>query len=158
LSGICLMSGYLLFDAFTLNWQKTLFDCKPRISKYQMMFGVNMFSVILCFVSLVEQGTLISPFHFLVAHEGFARDVFLLSLFGALGQVVIYATIERFGPVIFAVMMTLRQIFSIMLSTVAYGHPISALSVLGFFITFSAIFINIYRRHRVVQNRHQLDT
>ncbi|VDN44349.1 unnamed protein product [Gongylonema pulchrum] len=107
LSGICLMSGYLLFDAFTLNWQKTLFDCKPRISKY---------------------------------------------------QVVIYATIERFGPVIFAVMMTLRQIFSIMLSTVAYGHPISALSVLGFFITFSAIFINIYRRHRVVQNRHQLDT
>ncbi|OZC07588.1 putative ATP synthase F0, A subunit [Onchocerca flexuosa] len=36
-SGICLMSGYLLFDAFTLNWQKKLFDVRPRISKYQVV-------------------------------------------------------------------------------------------------------------------------
>ncbi|VBB25930.1 unnamed protein product, partial [Acanthocheilonema viteae] len=34
-SGICLMSGYLLFDAFTLNWQRKLFDVRPRVSRYQ---------------------------------------------------------------------------------------------------------------------------
>ncbi|KAM3716770.1 Adenosine 3'-phospho 5'-phosphosulfate transporter [Dirofilaria immitis] len=149
-SGICLMTGYLLFDAFTLNWQKKLFDVRPRVSRYQMMFGVNMFSMMLCFVTLIEQGTFLSPFHFLATHEGFGRDIFLLSLSGALGQVVIYATIERFGPVVFAVMMTLRQILSILLSAMAYGHPMSAWSMLGLLITFTAIFGTIYIRHRQI--------
>ncbi|KAK0411409.1 hypothetical protein QR680_005641 [Steinernema hermaphroditum] len=34
-SGLILMAGYLAFDAFTPNWQKSLFDTKPKISKYQ---------------------------------------------------------------------------------------------------------------------------
>ncbi|CAG9533856.1 unnamed protein product [Cercopithifilaria johnstoni] len=146
-SGICLMSGYLLFDAFTLNWQKKLFDVRPRVSRYQMMFGVNIFSMMLCFVTLVEEGTFLSPFRFLVTHEGFGRDIFLLSLSSALGQVAIYMTIERFGPVIFTAMMTLRQILSILLSVVAYDHPISVWSIFGLLITFTAIFGTIYIRH-----------
>lgn len=52
-----------------------------------MMFGVNIFSVMLCFVTLIEEGTFLSPFRFLATHEGFGRDIFLLSLSGALGQV-----------------------------------------------------------------------
>jgi hypothetical protein len=36
ISGIVLMTGYLFFDAFTLNWQKKLFDTKPKISRYQV--------------------------------------------------------------------------------------------------------------------------
>lgn len=52
-----------------------------------MMFGVNMFSMVLCFVALIEEGTFMSPFYFLATHEGFGRDIFLLSLSGALGQV-----------------------------------------------------------------------
>ncbi|VDK76320.1 unnamed protein product [Litomosoides sigmodontis] len=154
-SGICLMSGYLLFDAFTLNWQKKLFDVRPQVSRYQMMFGVNMFSMVLCFVALVEEGTFLSPFQFLATHEGFGRDIFLLSLSGALGQVVIYMTIERFGPVIFTVMMTLRQILSILLSAVAYGHPLSVWSMFGLSITFAAIFGTLYiRYHKTLQTRY----
>ncbi|NP_001380252.1 Adenosine 3'-phospho 5'-phosphosulfate transporter 1 [Caenorhabditis elegans] len=104
-----LMAGYLLFDAFTLNWQKALFDTKPKVSKYQMMFGVNFFSAILCAVSLIEQGTLWSSIKFGAEHVDFSRDVFLLSLSGAIGQIFIYSTIERFGPIVFAVIMTIRQ-------------------------------------------------
>uniref|UniRef100_A0A0M3IP59 Adenosine 3'-phospho 5'-phosphosulfate transporter 1 n=1 Tax=Ascaris lumbricoides TaxID=6252 RepID=A0A0M3IP59_ASCLU len=219
LSGICLMFGYLMFDAFTLNWQKTLFDTQPRVSKYQMMFGVNAFSTVLCLVSLIEQGTLISSFTFIISRHHFARDAFLLSLSGAFGQVialfhimhefslffasylpvflvsylfalwrgiserclyletmgdglrscflvcytfahprhgwnhrnelqvVIYMTIERFGPIVFAIMMTVRQILSIALSAFAYGHPMSPLAILGLIIAFTAIFSNIYRQY-----------
>lgn len=35
-SGIFLMVGYLGFDAFTLNWQKKLFDTKPKVSSHQV--------------------------------------------------------------------------------------------------------------------------
>ncbi|VBB28813.1 unnamed protein product [Acanthocheilonema viteae] len=108
--------------------------------------------MILCFITLIEEGTFLLPFRFLVTHEGFGRDIFLLSLSGALGQVVIYVTIERFGPMIFTVMMTLRQILSILLSAVAYGHPMSVWSVLGLLTTFTAIFGFIYIRHH--KTRH----
>lgn len=52
-----------------------------------MMMGVNVFSAILCAVSLIEQGTLFSSVEFALRHENFARDVFFLSLSGATGQV-----------------------------------------------------------------------
>uniref|UniRef100_A0A914RG45 Adenosine 3'-phospho 5'-phosphosulfate transporter 1 n=1 Tax=Parascaris equorum TaxID=6256 RepID=A0A914RG45_PAREQ len=56
-------------------------------------------------------------------------------------------TIERFGPIVFAIMMTVRQILSIALSAFAYGHPMSPLAVLGLIIAFTAIFSNIYRQY-----------
>lgn len=52
-----------------------------------MMVGVNTFSAILCLVSLLEQGTFFSSFSFMLSHEGFSRDSFLLSISGAVGQV-----------------------------------------------------------------------
>ncbi|KAL6743412.1 hypothetical protein Aduo_016454 [Ancylostoma duodenale] len=147
ISGMFLMIGYLLFDSYTLNYQKKLFDKKPKISKYQMMMGVNVFSAILCAVSLIEQGTLVSSIDFALHHENFARDVFFLSLSGATGQLFIYSTIEKFGPIVFAVMMTIRQMLSILLSSFYYGHSLSSWSLIGFSIVFSAIFLDIYRRY-----------
>ena len=52
-----------------------------------MMLGVNTFSAILCFGSLLEQGTLFSSIEYALSHDGFSRDLFLLSLSGACGQV-----------------------------------------------------------------------
>ncbi|CAB3398983.1 unnamed protein product [Caenorhabditis bovis] len=147
-SGMILMAGYLLFDAFTLNWQKVLFDTKPKVSKYQMMFGVNFFSAILCVVSFVEQGTLWSSFRFAFEHSNFARDVFFLSLSGALGQIFIYSTIEKFGPIAFAVIMTIRQMLSIVLSTIMYGHALSLSAFVGFLIVFGAIITDIYDKYK----------
>ncbi|CCD64140.1 Adenosine 3'-phospho 5'-phosphosulfate transporter 1 [Caenorhabditis elegans] len=146
-SGMILMAGYLLFDAFTLNWQKALFDTKPKVSKYQMMFGVNFFSAILCAVSLIEQGTLWSSIKFGAEHVDFSRDVFLLSLSGAIGQIFIYSTIERFGPIVFAVIMTIRQMLSIVLSTIMYGHELTFLAAIGFMIVFAAIFVDIHKKY-----------
>ncbi|KJH49640.1 putative adenosine 3'-phospho 5'-phosphosulfate transporter 1 [Dictyocaulus viviparus] len=146
-SGMLLMLGYLVFDSYTLNYQKKLFDKKPKISKYQMMMGVNVFSAILCIVSLIEQGTLFTSIEFAFIHEGFFRDAFLLSLSGATGQLFIYSTIEKFGPIVFAVMMTIRQMLSILLSSFYYGHSLSSWSLIGFGIVFTAIFLDIYRRY-----------
>ncbi|PAV84937.1 hypothetical protein WR25_08494 [Diploscapter pachys] len=146
-SGMILMVGYLLFDAFTLNWQKALFDTRPKVSKYQMMLGVNVFSAILCAGSLIEQGTLWSSIKFAVTHRNFSRDVFLLSLSGATGQLFIYSTIEKFGPIVFAVIMTIRQMLSIVLSSFYYSHPMTGWALVGFFTVFGAIFADINRKY-----------
>uniref|UniRef100_A0A158PBU3 Adenosine 3'-phospho 5'-phosphosulfate transporter 1 n=1 Tax=Angiostrongylus cantonensis TaxID=6313 RepID=A0A158PBU3_ANGCA len=130
-SGMILMLGYLVFDSYTLNYQKKLFDKKPKISKYQMMMGVNVFSAILCMVSLIEQGTLFTSIGFAFDHEHFSRDVLFLSLSGATGQML-----------------------SILLSSFYYGHSLSSWSFVGFGIVFTAIFLDIYRKY--FERRHSV--
>uniref|UniRef100_A0A914HHX1 Adenosine 3'-phospho 5'-phosphosulfate transporter 1 n=1 Tax=Globodera rostochiensis TaxID=31243 RepID=A0A914HHX1_GLORO len=143
-SGLILMLGYLLFDAFTPNWQKKLLEQPPRISCSQLMFGVNAFSVLLCLVTLVQQWTLPSSIHFLLVHESILADCLFLSMGSAFGQVFIYMTIQHFGPVVLSVMMTLRQIFSIILSSVYFVHPIDFQGICGLSLVFGAIFVDIY--------------
>lgn len=48
LAGILLLAGYMGFDSFTSNYQSYLFK-EHKMSSYQMMFGVNLFS---CFFTL----------------------------------------------------------------------------------------------------------
>ena len=55
LSGLILLVGYVLFDSFTSNWQGELFT-SYKMTSFQMMCGVNFFSIIFCGVSLIEQG------------------------------------------------------------------------------------------------------
>ncbi|KAI6186470.1 Adenosine 3'-phospho 5'-phosphosulfate transporter 1 [Aphelenchoides besseyi] len=142
ISGIILMAGYLFFDAFTLNWQKKLFDTKPKISRYQ--------------VSLLEQGTLFTSIAFLMSHTGFARDVFLLSVSNAVGQLFIYVTIERFGPVVFAVIMTIRQILSIILSTIYFSHSINFMGILGLTLAFGSLIVDSYVKYCRSRHLHHL--
>jgi len=47
-------------------------------------------------------------------HTAFAFDCLILSICSAVGQLFIYYTIEKFGPVVFIIIMTIRQV-SIML-------------------------------------------
>ncbi|CAD5208726.1 unnamed protein product [Bursaphelenchus xylophilus] len=147
-SGSILMIGYLAFDAFTPNWQKKLFEIKPKISRIQMMMGVNVFSAILCLVSLLEQNSLFPSINFLLTHNRITFDVFLLSFCGALSQFFIYAIVERFGPSVLALIMTIRQFSSILLSSAYFKHSLNAIGLLGLFIAFSALCFNIYYNYR----------
>lgn len=48
-----------------------------------------------------------------------------LSICAAGGQLVIYHTIKKFGALFFAIVMTTRQVFSILLSCLYFRHPLS---------------------------------
>jgi adenosine 3'-phospho 5'-phosphosulfate transporter B2 len=61
----------------------------------------------------------------------FVSDCVVLSLCSACGQLFIYHTISEFGPVVFIIIMTVRQLLAVVLSTIIYLHPLSALSVIG---------------------------
>merc|ERR1712008_111960 len=59
-SGLILLIGYMSSDAFTSNWQKELYDTY-KISPFQAMCGVNLFSCLLTSVSLLQQGAFLTP-------------------------------------------------------------------------------------------------
>ena len=146
-SGIIMLVGYMCFDSFTSNWQGELFR-QYKMSSIQMMAGVNMFSCLLTSVSLLEQGGFVECIAFMAAYPAFVVHAVTLSLCSAAGQLFIFYTIEKFGPVTFTIIMTLRQAFAILLSCMIYGHPVTVIGIFGVFIVFVALFLRIYANQR----------
>lgn len=146
-SGIVLLLGYVTFDSFTSNWQSQLFKTH-KMSSVQMMACVNLFSVIFTTVTLLEQGGFTEAAAFMFRYKMFAFHVLLLGTCGAVGQLFIFKTIGEFGPVIFTLIMTIRLALSILLSSLLYGHPITAVGALGIVIVFCSIFTNVYINNR----------
>jgi len=51
----------------------------------------------------------------------------------------IFYTIKKFGPVIFTIIMTTRQMLSMVLSCFLFGHSLGLLSVVGAVVVFSTL-------------------
>nr|CAG4639149.1 EOG090X05CU [Daphnia magna] len=148
-SGAVLLCGYLIFDSFTANWQSALFkEHKP--SSIQMMCGVNLMSCLFTSASLIQQGGFFYSLSFAARHPIFIMDCLLTAISSASGQLFIFATISKFGPVVFTIIMTVRQGLSILLSCLLYQHHLSPMGILGVFIVFLAIFLRMYyaQQHR----------
>jgi len=152
ISGVLILVGYMAFDSFTSNWQGQMFK-DYKVSSIQMMAGVNLFSCLLTSVSLLQQGVFISSLVFMSQFPAFVSDCVVLSLCSAVGQLFIYHTINTFGPVVFIIIMTIRQVFSVVLSCVFYGHAITATSLIGIVIVFFAMFLKIYCAYKIKQRR-----
>ena len=82
-------------------------------------------------------------------HSEFIMHVLILSLCSAVGQVVIFYTIQEFGAVTFTIIMTLRQGFAILLSCIYYHHPVTSMGLIGILLVFLAIFTRIYCNQRI---------
>ena len=108
-----------------------------------MMFFVNLISTVLTLTSLILNGSIFECISFMQRHQSFTIHVFATSICSSIGQLFIFATIEEFGPVIFSIIMTVRQAFSILLSCMFYGHQLSWFAIMGINIAFLAIFIHV---------------
>lgn len=137
-SGLFILMLYLIFDAFTSNWQQSLYT-RYQITNWQMMAAINFYSILLTLTSLHQLGNLGPAFKLLGASNQLMRDCLLMSIMSSIGQMFVYYTIQRFGSVIFAVIMTLRQFFSILLSCLIYSHPLTLGSTGGLLLVFGVV-------------------
>lgn len=64
----------------------------------------------------------------------------------AVGQLFIFYTIKELGPVIFTIIMTTRQIFSLVLSCLLFGHMLSAYGWASTLLVFAIVFHRIYSK------------
>lgn len=148
LSGVILLCLYITFDSFTANWQGELFK-KYEMKPLQMMCFVNFFSCIFTAVSLVQQGGLFHSVKFMIKYPSFILDAILLSLCSACGQLFIFNTVSSFGPLVFVIISTIRQGFSVLLSCIIYHHEVHALGILGIILVFLSILLRVYCGYRI---------
>lgn len=136
--GLLLTAAAMACDGFTSVYQERLFE-EYRMSQWEQMLYTNLCSTFLAVVVLAATGGFAESVLFSYAHPAFAQDVLLLSVAAAAGQVCIYTTIAWFGAVVFAAALNVRQVASITLSTLYFGHPFCAAQCVGVVLTFGAL-------------------
>lgn len=148
IAGFMLLSSYVLSDSFTSQWQSRIYRDYGKIDHYHMMYGVNCSSIVFTVLALVISGDIPRVIEFMMYNPSALWYNVLTAITSTTGQIAIFYTIKRFGPVVFTIIMTTRQMMSIVLSTVLFGHQISAGGVVGAFLVFTAIFHSVYRQTR----------
>lgn len=138
--GVLLLLAYVLFDAITSQWQSHLFRTY-HVASMEMMYGVNLCSVLFTGILVFMTGQLDATINFTLSHPEFAVHVLALCLPAVVGQWFIFKTIDQHGAAAFAAIMTSRQAFSIVASSIIFGHPFDVLSTVGVMIVIAMLLL-----------------
>merc|ERR1719436_2249106 len=103
------------------------------------MMYVNGISGLLSFATLLATGTLFSAFAFIQGHPAFITDAMIFNASAITGQWFIISQVKEFGALVFAATMNVRQIASILVSYMHYGHIITSYQILALSAVFFAL-------------------
>ncbi|GAX11770.1 solute carrier family 35 (adenosine 3'-phospho 5'-phosphosulfate transporter), member B2 [Fistulifera solaris] len=148
--GLLFLLCYISFDSFTSQWQSRIYKDygKANVDPYQMMLGVNTSAICITTAGLLVSGDLPIVFEFLQANPVALRYNIITAITSATGQLFIFYTIKEFGPIAFTVIMTTRQMFSISLSALLFGHVIALKAGIGAAVVFGVLFYQIHQKYK----------
>ena len=168
--GLLLLGINLLVDGATNSSQDHIFRTRP-INGPQMMFFMNGFSTLLMIIWMVVVGPLVSMVTsaggvvtgtttelweglvFCQRYGGARADILLFGVCGALGQVFIFYTLERFGSLLLVTINVTRKMISMLLSVVWFRHVLSLGQWSSVATVFAGIALDAYmaRRQQLLQ-------
>lgn len=147
--GVAILCVYVFCDSFTSQWQDRVYKAY-HVDQYEMMFGVNFFSLLFTATNLLMTGEMGMSIDFLTNNPTALLNVLTLSFTSATGQLFIFYTIKKFGPIVFTIMMTTRQMISLTVSCLVFGHTLGPPAVLGTLIVFGVLFYRTKRKYDAV--------
>lgn len=140
--GGALLLVFFACDGFTSQWQTALYAKYPSLTQTQMMFGGNLIGLTLAILSCcLHHRHAVASLASVAASPEVLGRILGLGVCGALGQFCIYGAIRVLGPLSFTWMMTGRQLLSVLISLVFFGHGVSGIKLLCI-ITVFAIMIS----------------
>jgi adenosine 3'-phospho 5'-phosphosulfate transporter B2 len=138
LCGITLLIVFFACDSFTSQWQTALYKKYTDLTKTQMMLSGNLMGLCITVVSIVPQWAKVSAsLSMAMENPAILFRILLLGLSAAMGQFCIYTAIKVLGPLAFTWIMTTRQLLSVIISLVMFGHGVSTTKLLCIFTVFA---------------------
>ena len=104
------------------------------------------FSTVVAGITLLQSGEGLESVAFILADSLAMYHMIILAICSAVGQLFIFYTIKEFGPVIFTMMMTTRQILSLVLSCIIFKHPLNMASWAAATVVFAVVINRIKRK------------
>ena len=138
LYGLLLLSVNLLFDGITNSTQDHMFK-RFKLTGPSMMVGLNLMSTILVSIYLSFSSELPEAITFMRQHPAIIKDIILFALCGAIGQLAIFYTLEKFGSLVLVTITLTRKMFTMLLSVIWFNHPLALGQYIGVALVFIAI-------------------
>lgn len=158
LYGLSLLSVNLLFDGLTNTVQDHIFQSPEKygsITGPQMMVSLNIISTWLTFSYLVitpqiptnilpqmardSTHELVAALEFLQRHPRVFYDILGFAACGAVGQVFIFVTLERFSSLILVTVTVTRKMLTMLLSVVWFGKRLTVGQWAGVGLVFAGV-------------------
>jgi adenosine 3'-phospho 5'-phosphosulfate transporter B2 len=147
--GLLYMCMYVCFDCFTSQWQDKIYVKYGRanVDPYQMMLGVNSTAILMTTAGLILGGDIPKIIEFFKVNPTVFQYNVITAITSASGQLFIYTTIKEFGPIVFTVIMTTRQMISICISSILFGHSMTIKAFFGAALVFGVLFYQIRKKY-----------
>jgi len=138
LLGVSLLGVFFVADGFTSQWQTALYKKHPELTQTKMMFMGNLFGLLITLASIASRWSTVSrSLSLAYEHPEILGRILCLGLSGAMGQFCIYTAIKLLGSLAFTWIMTARQLLSVLISLVLFGHGVSPLKLLCIMTVFA---------------------
>jgi len=101
--------------------------------------AANKFAFLFVFINAAIQGELVPSIKFLINHPSVNFDLFAVCILQLIGQICIYLVVSNFKQHIYPLISTVRKIFTILLSILVFGHPMSIHQWFGMVLVFGGM-------------------
>lgn len=90
-----------------------------------MFTAANKWAFLFVITNAAVQGELIPSLKYLYTHPTVLIDLFGVCILQLVGQICIYLVVANFKQHIYPLISTVRKIFTILLSILVFGHPMT---------------------------------
>lgn len=125
----------LTFDGLTGAAQDRM-RAVHKTGANNMMFFVNLFSVLYLIVGVVVTGELFEFMAFAHRHPFVMVNMLTFSIASAIGQMFIFITVTSFGPLTCSIVTTTRKFFTILGSVILFQNPMAGRQWMGTVLVF----------------------
>mmetsp|Transcript_15495 Transcript_15495/g.60604 ORF Transcript_15495/g.60604 Transcript_15495/m.60604 type:complete len:339 (-) Transcript_15495:996-2012(-) len=155
LYGYSLLILSLAFDGVTGPFQEKLVKAYHPSSN-QMMFFSNLWASVFMAVALLLTGQLYPAVSFCLRHPEMMQNLILFGMCNAVGQHAIYFLVRNFGALVLSMTTTSRKFFTILLSIVWFGHPVTPQQWAGVSMVFTGLALDsVWSKRRPAPSKPQ---
>eukprot|EP00931_Biecheleriopsis_adriatica_P004594 TRINITY_DN106237_c0_g1_i1.p1 TRINITY_DN106237_c0_g1~~TRINITY_DN106237_c0_g1_i1.p1 ORF type:complete len:810 (-),score=109.75 TRINITY_DN106237_c0_g1_i1:128-2557(-) len=144
--GVSILAMNILSDALTPHLQDIMYKKHPSTSALQATFATSLFSLAGLATVLVCTGTMFEQISLLSSKENGFLHLSALTISSAMVQYMVNYTIKHFGPVVFMLLVTMRQGLSVLISSDLFHHEISFLGYASLLLVFGTLLVRAVRK------------
>jgi solute carrier family 35 (UDP-galactose transporter), member B1 len=113
-------------------------------SALNFMFSINMFSAVFLTAGAVVTGEVLGFYEFATKYPEILFKIGSAAFVGSFGQIFIFMMISEFGPLPCSIVTTTRKFFTVLISVIFLGNPLSGRQEIATVLVFGALFADAF--------------